>query len=202
MKTMALMLLLLSNFSQATTMIPDDYEDNKVFFKVEKENVQNRTRYKFFQCIGDQSDYSCDSIFDEYGYSKSELNSIETSESVKGSLLLGAEIVTGGIIWKRLMKFTLGGAIKLTQRATGWREGVANGTVALGVTAPTNVGVTVYALGKANDVLEVIDPISRFKRSELIDTDEYEEAGEGIIPLGYDYQDAYIALDEMLSTVK
>ena len=201
MKTLILTLLLMSNLSNATSLIPSDYESNNVFFKVEKSQHNLRSNYKFYECVGDQVKAECDIIFDESGYSKTELNSIERTESIKGGVLLAAEVVTGGIIWKRLMKFTLGKAAKLTARATGWREGVANGTVALAVTAPVNTAVTYYALKEANDLLEVIDPISKFKKSELIDTDEYDEAGNGLIPLSYNYQEVYDILGELLSRV-
>ena len=204
MKLMALSLLIFSNSIFAALLIPEDYDSVGKFIKVTKSNAKTRTIYKFYECSGNQKHQHCYSIFDEQGYSKTELNSLESNESMKGAGLLAAEIVTGGIIWKRLMKFTLGGAIKVTRHMTGWHEGVANGTVALAVMAPTNAGVTTYALSKAHDVLDVIDPISRFSRSELVDTDEYEEAdsGDGIVPLSYDYQEAYIILDELLTSVK
>lgn len=204
MKLSFLLFIMLSNTAFGALLIPEDYDSVGKFIKVDKTQNGSRVNYKFLECTGNIEQQHCTSIFDEQGYSKTELNSLETSESMKGTGLLAAEIVTGGIIWKRLMKFTLGGAVRVTARMTGWREGVANGTVALGVMAPTNAGATVYALKKANDVLDVIDPISRFKRSELVDTDEYQEADEkdGIVPLSYDYQDAYIALDELLTTVK
>ncbi|WP_372655999.1 hypothetical protein [Halobacteriovorax sp.] len=201
MKAFILTLLLASNISYATSLIPSDYEDNQVFFKVEKSEARSRVNYKFYECVGDQESAECDVIFSEDGYSKTELNSLETRESVKGGFLLAAEIVTGGIIWKRLMKFTLGGAARMTARATGWREGVANGTVALAVTAPLNTAVTYYAFKEANDLLEVIDPISKFRKSELVDTDEYDEVGDGVIALGYNYQEVYVILDELLSRV-
>jgi hypothetical protein len=204
MKFLALSLLIFANASFAAMLIPEDYVDNGKFFNVVKAEDNGRTNYKFYECMGNIKQQQCTSIFDERGYSETELNSIETTESMKGAGLLAAEVITGGIIWKRLMKFTLGGAVRVTARMTGWKEGVANGTVALAVMAPTNAGATVVALNTAHKVLDIIDPISRFKRSELVDTDEYEEAesGNGIVVLGYDYQEAYIILDELLTTVK
>ncbi|MFT6632678.1 MAG: hypothetical protein ACJAS4_002643 [Bacteriovoracaceae bacterium] len=204
MKFLVLTLIIFTNASFAAMLIPEDYEVNGKFFNVVKTQDNGRTNYRFFECMGNIEQQQCSSIFDERGYSKTELNSIETSESLKGTGLLAAEIVTGGIIWKRLMKFTLGGAVRVTRHMTGWSEGVANGSVALAVMAPTNASATVVALNTAHKVLDIIDPISRFRRSELVDTDEYEEAesGNGIVVLGYDYQEAYIILDELLTTVK
>ncbi len=202
MKQLLLGLLLLSSLTgNAALLIPEDYESINKFFKVTKEQNSRRVQYKFYECIGDKVDHTCSSIFDEQGYSKSELNSIESSEAMKGSGLLVAEVITGGIIWKRLMKFTLGGAVKVAARVTKSSEGVANGAVALAVMTPTNAGATVYVLKKTNDVLNIVDPFSRFKRSELIDTDEYESK-TGLVPLGYDYQEAYLVLDELLGNIQ
>jgi hypothetical protein len=204
MKKMVFILIsLLSLSSFGAMLVPDDYEQSNRFFKVAKESSNYRkSMYKFYECTGDVKNQSCDVIFSPIGYSKAELNSLETREATYGTLVLAAEIVTGGIIWKRLMKFTLGGAVRATRYMTGYTEGVANGSIALAVTAPANVGATYLILNSANRALDIVDPISRFRRSELIDTDEYDQASNGVIALSYDYQEAYNILAEMLATVQ
>jgi hypothetical protein len=204
MKKLAIALLCVFSLSSfGAMMVPDDYEQSNRFFKVEKESSNYRkSMYKFYECTGDVKNHSCDSIFSPIGYSKAELNSLETKEATYGTLVLAAEIVTGGIIWKRLMKFTLGGAVRITRNVTGYTEGVANGSIALAVTAPANAGATYLILNQANRALDIVDPFSRFRRSELIDTDEYDQVRNGVIALSYDYQEAYNILAEMLATVQ
>ena len=187
------------NSSFATYLLPSDYEDSFTFYKVEKEVKRGKTMYYFSECRGDMSQSDCNIIFNEYGYSKMELNSIERTEAQIGALILSAEIVTGGILWKRLMKFTLTGTFRVVQKVSGWSEGVANGSVALAVAAPTTAVGTYYVMKKAENLLNIVDPYERYKRSELVDTDEYEESN--IINLSYDTYDSFNTLQDLLMSV-
>ena len=190
------LLVFISTQASASFMIPDDYDSTQRFFKVEKVSEYTKSMYYFSECTGNIELHTCDRIFSEQGYSKAELDSIERSEASKGALILTAEVVTGGIIWKRLMTFTLGGAVKLVRWKTGWTEGVANGSVALAITAPVNAGITYAIVEGTEDLLEMASPYDRYKRSEIIDTDEYEAS---IINLSYDHQKAYTVLGELLA---
>ncbi len=199
-KILFILTLLSLQTAHSALLIPNDYEQTHKFFKIVKEVRANKTIYKFHECSGTQKQAQCDQIFDPYGYSKTELNGLERAETLKGTGLLAAEIITGGILWKRLMKFTLGAATKVARKVTGWHEGVANGTIALVATATANASATVVILDKTNDLITAIDPFDKFKKSELIDTDEFSDK-KAIVPLNYSAHEAYLVLAELLAKV-
>lgn len=199
MNKMLLLLLVMPSNVFATVLLPKDYEKTNRFYKVQKESISYQQRYVFYECTGNIKVNHCNTILSQSGYSTYKLNSLERKEAQMSALILTAEVVTGGIIWKRLMSFTLGKATKIVARKTRWREGVANGTVALAVTAPVNASASYMAVNKLESALDFIDPIERYRRSELVDTDELDT--HAIININYGFQDAYRVLDSLLSSI-
>lgn len=200
-------LILLSTQAQSTFILPSDYEDGQRFIKVEKTKNQSRQKviYHYLECRGNIEDHRCTTILDPKGYTKLELNALERNESLKGAGLLAAEIVTGGFIWKRIAKFTLTKTNKMIlkkvardPRYAHWRgQDVATGTVSLAVAAPASAGATVAVLHTANKTLEAIDPFDKFHRSELVDTDEFQEE-TSIMALNENFVEAMVKLRDIL----
>jgi hypothetical protein len=199
-------LTLLTVQAQATYILPSDYEDAQRFIKVEKVEDQTRqkTIYHYSECQGDLKSYSCTSIFPG-GHTELELNSLERNESLKGTGLLIAEIVTGGFIWKRITKFTLEKTNQMVikkvardPRYSHWRgQDVATGIVSLGIAAPVSAGATVAVLHTVNKTLEAIDPFDKFHRSELVDTDEFQD-DQAIMAIDEDFVEAITKLRDIL----
>lgn len=200
-------LILLTAQAQATYILPSDYEDAQRFIKVEKSKNENRQKmiYRYLECQGDIEIHNCTTILDPQGYTKLELNSLERNESLKGAGLLAAEIVTGGFIWKRIAKFALEKTNKMVlkkvsrdPRYSHWRgQDVATGTVSLAIAAPVSAGTTVAVLHTANKTLETIDPFDKFHRSELVDTDEFQD-DQAIMALDENFVEAMAKLRDIL----
>ena len=209
-KLFLLGLIVLNSQIFGSYIIPNDYEETSQFIKVTKEHnsYRNRIIFRYQLCRGDIQVHECESIFDSAGYSQSELNALETDQAVKGGVLLAAEVFTGGFIWKRLTKFAISGANKLVLKEVARNpklmhyrgQDVATGIVSLGIALPVSTGGTVAILSKTNDVFEAIDPFDKFSRSELIDTDEYQDE-RALIPTNYDTYDTLRHLEDLLMDI-
>lgn len=196
----SLLLFLFSTVVHATVLLPKDYESHKNFIKITKTQVSKKSIYTFYECKGDLKEAHCAVIFNPAGYTKLELKSIKDAEFLKAGLLLTAEVVTGGIIWKRLMRFTLTHSANLVRKFTGWSDDVAVGTMALVIAAPTNGAITVTILDAANDALTMIDPFDRYHKSKILNTNKYTK--DAIINLKYGFDQSFLVLRELLSRVE
>jgi hypothetical protein len=106
---LTLLSFILFQSAQAAYLIPSDYERGERFIKVTSTMSAQRGAkvYRYLECQGDIETHECTPLLNNYGFSELELNSLERNENLKGAGLLAAEVVTGGFILKRLLRFTL-----------------------------------------------------------------------------------------------
>lgn len=197
MKFFLIMSLLMSGFSYASFLIPSDYDELGKFVKVEQFEGPRGMNFRFEECEGTMQEHKCVGIFHQSGYSQTELQLKRSREKRLGFGILAAEVVTGGFIWKRLMKFTLGGTTRLVRRQTGWSEGVANGSVALVITAPTTATASYVMVSKAEDLLNTVDSWERYKRTQLLSFANDDK--KLVFNSRYDYFELYKNLDSLLN---
>lgn len=204
---LVLLIGLFAKTASATYILPSDYEDNGLFIQVSQsmDEARGTPLYTYYECQGDLHDHECNPLFGSYKFSQLELNALEREQKLQGTGLLVAEVAVGGIIWKRITRFVLEKANQIVLRKVArdpdwvrWRgQDVATGTLALGITLPTSTAITIAVVHTANQTFETIDPFDRFKRSNLIDTDEFQ-GEEAILPVKYDFDETLQKLNQLL----
>ncbi len=182
---------------KASYILPEDYKETNKFIKISLERIDNKDFYLFFECDGEINTTSCTQIFYQGGYSKKEIQAIRKQQRNIGFGILAAEIAVGGFIWKKLLKFTLGKAARMTAARTGWSEGVANGTVALALTSPITLATSYFVVSGLEDLLNIVDSGERFDRSELMQLNNEQQ--EAILNTSYSFEELYEVLDQLLN---
>lgn len=175
MKILYILVLLMSwsAFSQESSfLIPKDYEKTNKFVKLQSYHINGFAEkyFRYLSCSGTIAIHNCTRIPKLNNISESKMNSVKSSQQIKGTLLAGTELVGGGILWKNLVKFTLPQFYKVVRKSTGWSEGVAIGTVALIPATTTSAGATVVIINQLNGFFESVDPVDRFRSASLLNS--------------------------------